>query len=309
MCWSRSRVSGWSRSGSGRGRCSRSRPAGPGALSGAVSSSSRSASAAVPGLACARAGVVTVPGGVEVQGGELVQDGPVDVPAHHRGQCRITRGRVRLRPGQIHRSGDPGGRGAGGGPAALQSEAPARPLSSARSTCTVTCTGWLLPSAGQHPRLDQPLAGLGERIMLALDQGAGIFGAAAGPERGQHRGHRGGGGAGQVPGKAPGPADGGFQPHRPVIEPVLVPVRGAAGPLDHLLGQRGQIRQPRPAVGGGEQDRVRVRAALVGQLIGPLAHRLRPRRRQLPGRQRGGDQRMGGQPPGPRSPPHRRRRW
>ena len=163
--------------------------------------------------------------------------------------------------------------------------------------------GRLAVVAGQHPGIDQPLAGLGERIVLALDQGAGIFRAAAGPQRGQHRGHRGGGRAGQVPGKPPGPADRGVQPHRPVIEPVPVPVGGGAGPLDHLLRQRPQIRQPRPAAGGGQQNSVRVRAAVFGQLISPLAQRPGPRAAQLPGRQRGGDQRMRGQPPGPR---HRR---
>ena len=162
--------------------------------------------------------------------------------------------------------------------------------------------GRLAVGAGQHPGVDQPLAGFLERVVLPLEQGAGIFRAAAGPQRGQHRGHRGGGRAGQVPGKVPGPADGGFQPHRPVIKPVPVGIGGAAGPLDHLLGQRPQIRQPGPAAGGGQQNGVRVGAAVCGQLIGPLTQGPGPRAAQLPGGERGGDQRMRGQAAGP---PHR----
>ena len=135
--------------------------------------------------------------------------------------------------------------------------------------------------------------------MLALRQGAGIFGAAPARQRVQHHGHGGGGGAGQVPGQPPGPADGGFQPHRAVIKGALVTVGCGAGPLDHLLRQSGQIAELCPAVGGGQQDRVRVRAAVFGQLIGPLTQRPGPGDGQLPGAQRGGDQRMRGQAAGP----------
>ena len=48
-----------------------------------------------------------------------------------------------------------------------------------------------------------------------------------------------------------------------------------------------------------QQNRVRVGVTLFGQPVGPLAQRPGPRRGQLPGRERGGDQRMRGQPPGP----------
>ncbi len=34
--------------------------------------------------------------------------------------------------------------------------------------------------AGQHPGLDQPLAGFGQRVVLALRQGAGILRPALG---------------------------------------------------------------------------------------------------------------------------------
>jgi hypothetical protein len=113
-------------------------------------------------------------------------------------------------------------------------------------------------------RPHKPLAGLGQRIMLPLRQGAGIFRPAPGRQRVQHHGHRGGGGAGQVPGQPPGPADGGLQPHRPVIKPVRAGIGTGAGPLDHLQGQSGQIRQARAAPGGGQQDPVRVRRRTGG---------------------------------------------
>ena len=237
-------------------------------------------------------------GVLQVQAGELVQDGPVEVPGHDRGQRRVAGGGSRLRPGQVHRSGYLRGGGAGGAPARLQPGG-AGLAAQPGQVHVHGQLGRLAVVAGQHPRIDQPPAGLLQRIMLTLEEAAGIFRPAAGPQRGQHRGHRGGGRAGQVPRKPPGPADRGFQPHRPVTKPVPAGIGGAAGPLDHLLRQRPQIRQPRPAASGGQQDRVRVRAALFGQPIGPLADHLRPRAAQLPGRQRGGDQRMRGQPPGP----------
>ena len=150
---------------------------------------------------------------------------------------------------------------------------------------------------------DQPLAGFGQRVVLALRQAAGIFRPALGGQGVQHRGHRGGRGAGQVPPQPPGSADGGLQPHRPVIKPVRAGIGTGAGPLDHLLRQRGQIRQARAAPGGGQQDPVRIRPAVLRQLIGPRTQGLRPRAAQLASCERVGDQRMGGQPPGPR---HRR---
>jgi hypothetical protein len=128
---------------------------------------------------------------------------------------------------------------------------------------------------------------------------------APGRQRVQHHGHRGGCGAGQVPPQPPGPADRGLQPHRPVIKPVRAGIGTGAGPLDHLLRQSGQIRQARAAPGGGQQDPVRIRPAVLRQLIGPLTQGLRPRAAQLASCERGGDQRMSGQPPGPR---HRRTR-
>ena len=264
------------------------------------------ARAGVPGRVWGCVVAAGVAGVLQVQAGELVQERPVDVPGHHRGQRRVTGGGCGVGAGHIHRSGQAGGGGAGGAPARLQPGA----AGLAAQLGQVHVHGqlrWLAVGAGQHPGLDQPPAGFGQRIMLALGQGAGIFGPAPGPQRRQHRGDRGGRRAGQVPRKPPGPADRGLQPHRPVTEGVLVPVRGGAGPLDHLLRQRPQIRQPRPAAGRGQQDRVRVRAALFGQLIGPLAEpsptscsaaRPRARRRSADGRPAAG----------PISPPHRRRR-
>jgi hypothetical protein len=44
----------------------------------------------------------------------------------------------------------------------------------------------------------------------------------------------------------PGTAEGRGQPQPAVAEPIIVSV-GTGGPLADLLGQPGQVRQPRPA--------------------------------------------------------------
>ena len=173
----------------------------------------------------------------------------------------------------------------------------ARPGRRARSR-----TGWLLASPGSIPAVDQPLAGFLQRIVLPLEQGAGIFRAAPGPQRVQHHGHRGGGRAGQVPVSRPAP-------------PIVVSSHTARSsnrsrPVSGVVRDRSIIcsakaprsASPAPPQGGGEQDRVGVAAAVFRQLIGPLTQGPGPGDRQLPGRQRVGDGGMGGQPPGP---PHR----
>ncbi len=50
---------------------------------------------------------------------------------------------------------------------------------------------------------------------------------------------------------------------------------------------------------GREQDLIRIRPQILRQLPGPVADLPRPRRRDLPGRQRARDDGMGGQPTGP----------
>jgi hypothetical protein len=83
----------------------------------------------------------TVAGVLQVQAGELVQDSPVDVAGHDRGQRRVTGGGVGVGP---IRYTDPG-RPAAAARAVLQPcSSPAAagwPRSSARSTCTVSCSG------------------------------------------------------------------------------------------------------------------------------------------------------------------------
>ena len=61
-----------------------------------------------------------VAGVLQDQAGEVVQDGPVDVPGHDRDQGGVTGGGAGLRAGQVHRSGQAGGGGAGGAEALLQ---------------------------------------------------------------------------------------------------------------------------------------------------------------------------------------------
>ena len=97
----------------------------------------------------------------------------------------------------------------------------------------------------------------------------------------------------------PRAAERGLQPHRPVLErlvPVLIRLPGA-GPGVDLPGQPGQVRA---ALRGAQQDRIRVRAAILRQLIRPAADRPRERLRHLPGCQRRRDLQMRGRPADPR---------
>jgi hypothetical protein len=110
-------------------------------------------------LARTRDRAAVVAGVAQVQAGELIQDVPVDVPAHDRGQRRITRGGVRLRPGQIHRSGDAGGGGAGGAPACFQPGGAGQAAQLGQVHVHSQVQG-LAVAAGQHPGLDQPRAAL-----------------------------------------------------------------------------------------------------------------------------------------------------
>ena len=161
-------------------------------------------------------------------------------------------------------------------------EAPGWPRSSARSTCTVSWAGWLsgpgsIPesisrwqasSSASCCRWSRVRVSSGPPLAPSAASTAATA-AAAGPVR---------------------------SPERRPAPPMVVSshtarssnrsrsgIGGAAGPLDHLLGQRPQIRQPGPAAGGGQQDRVRVGAAVCGQLIGPLTQGPGPRAAQLPG--------------------------
>ena len=158
--------------------------------------------------------------------------------------------------------------------------------------------GLAVPAGDQLPA-DQPPAGFLDRVMAALGGGAGIFRPGLLPERVQHHAEGGGAAGGQVPLQPPGAAERGAQPHRPLLEPVLAGVRAGAGAFEHFPGQPGQVMLIRAAQHRGQQDAVRVRPQIFGELIGPVADQPGQRDRQLPGGQRGGDHRVGGQPPRP----------
>ena len=79
--------------------------------------------------------------------------------------------------------------------------------------------------------------------------------------------------------------------------PVSAEVLGA---FDHFPGQPGQVMLIRAAQHRREQDPVRVRPQILGELIGPVADQPGQRHRQLPRGERGGDHRGGAaEPPRP----------
>ena len=187
---------------------------------------------------------------------------PVSWSRTVRSRCPVTTGvsaashaaASTLRPGQVHRSGYLRGGGAG---AVLQPasspEAPGWPRSSARSTCTVGWAGWL-SGPGSIPESISRWRASSSASCCRWSRVRVSSRAAAGPQRGQHRGHRGGGRAGQVPERrAPAPPMV-VSSHTGGHQTGPVGIGGVAGPLDHLLGQRPQIRQPGPAAGGGQRD-------------------------------------------------------
>ena len=311
VCWSRSRVPG-SRSGPRvrwRGapvrRPLRSRPV--------PSVVVPCRSAAVPVLARGprpgrRAGA-DGGWGVEEHGGELVQDVPSrgartrpgSAPRHRRRRprrarsgtpipvsARRRRGRCssppparRRRPGPVAR---PGPRARSAGPAGCRGRAASPTRSAAgRPRSSASCCRWTRVRVSSGPPLAPSAASTAATA------------AAAGPVR---------------------------SPERRPAPPMVVSSHtarssnrsrsrfgGAAGPLDHLLGQRPQIRQPRAAAGGGQQNRVRVRrgglrAADRSTHTGPwpTSRTAAPQR----ARRRSADARPAA---GPTSPPHQRRRW
>ena len=107
----------------------------------------------------AAAGAVAVAEGVQEHAGELVQDGPVEVPGHDRGQRRVAGGGSRAGPGQVRRSGYLRGGGAGGAPAFLQPGG-AGLAAQLGQVHVHGQLGRLAVVAGQHPRIHQPPAAL-----------------------------------------------------------------------------------------------------------------------------------------------------
>ena len=159
--------------------------------------------------------------------------------------------------------------------------------------------GLLSVRAGIQAGGGQPLTRLLQRVVPPLRRGPGIFRAAPLGQRVQDHRQAGRALRRQIPLQPPRPADRGFQPHRPVTEPAIIAVGGGAGAFDHLPRQHRQIMQVGATQRGREQDLIRIRPQILRQLAGPVADLPRPRRRDLPGRQRGRDDGVGGQPPGP----------
>ena len=152
---------------------------------------------------------------------------------------------------------------------------------------------------GSMLRRDQPLARLLQRVVPPLRRGAGIFRAArcASASRITARlaAHSGVRSARSRPAPpivvASHTARSANPPHRH---------RGRSGIVRSSPGPAAlQVMQVRAARRGREQDPIRVGPQVFGEPFGPVAELPRPRRRDLPGRQRGRDHRVRGQPPRP----------
>ena len=244
-------------------------------------------------VAVGRAAGVAVAVGGEPDGGELVQHGPVDLPGHHRGDHRVAGGGLGGRPGQVHRPGP--GRRAGGGPGPFQH----RPAAQVVQVDVHGQVRRLAVPAGDHLPANQPLARFLDRIVAALRRGAGIFRARLLPQRLQHHRQRRRAGGGQVRVQPPGPAERGAQPQRPLLKPVAVPVRAGLGAVEHLPAQPRQIMLIRAAQHRRQQNPVRVRPEIFGELVRPVTDQPRQRGRELPGRQRRRDHRVRVEAAGP----------
>ena len=204
----------------------------------------------------------------EERGGELVQDGRVDVPGHDRHDHRVTlaarrRGRAARRPRRF------GVRGAVQAAQLIQRH--------------VQLDLRRLPGpVGDAARRDQLPARFLQPVMVTLAHGAGVLRAGLAAEHVQHRVQRGGALRGQVTFDPARAVQGPVQPQPPIREPAT-PVavgRGAAAP--HLLRQPGQVREFRAARRGGQQDLIGVRLLAFGEFGGPGADLPRPRRRDSP---------------------------
>ena len=177
-------------------------------------------------------------------------------------------------------------------------EAAGWPRSSARSTCTVSCAGWLSGPGSIPDSISRRQASVSAScwrwatvrvssvpLLAPSAASTAATAAAAGPVR--------------SPESRPAP-------------PIVVSSHTARSPKVSL-SRSGAVRDrsiiccaraPRsasPAPPPAAASKIASASArrCFGQLISPLADHLRPRAAQLPGRERGGDQRMGGQPPGP----------
>ena len=253
-----------------------------------------------------------VAGGVQEQVGELVQDRPVDLPGHDRGEHRVTGGGLGVRAGQEHRPGIGGGGGAGQAPARLRPGRPVaqpasrpgppgRPRSAARSIWT-----WTWARAGCCPSWpgSRPAAvSRSHACCSASCRRCAAVRVSSGPPRWDS--------ASRITAR--------LAAHSGVRSPCSRPApprvvsshtaRSANPPSSvsgvvrarSIISRASTVRSCRsaPPGRGREQDLIRIRPQVLGQLPGPVADLPRPRRRDLPGRQRGRDDGVGGQPPRP----------
>jgi hypothetical protein len=152
----------------------------------------------------------------------------------------------------------------------------------------------------QAPRPGEAAAGFLQRVVVPLALTPGVFRPGFLAQRFEDGLQRGGALRRQVTLHPPGAVQGQVQPQPPVTEPaIIIGVRAGAAAL-HFLGQPGQVRQVRAADGGGQQDRVRVRLLILGELAGPGADLPRPRRRDPSGGEGVADGGVRGDPPCPR---------
>ena len=152
---------------------------------------------------------------------------------------------------------------------------------------------------GQHPGRGQAGHCFFERVVLALRHGAGVFGAARLGQRAEHRFGDRGAPRVQFPVDPAGAPEGAGQPQAAVFESVLILI-GPGMLTVQFFRDAGQVSPGRAVPGGGEQFSVGVVADIVRQRAGPVHDVLRPRHRDRGVAERGGYQRVTGQPVHPR---------
>ena len=192
---------------------------------------------------------MAVPGELDAQPDQVIQDRRVHLTEHHRGDRRVTREPLRGIPVE------PGGAVAAGHRRrrAVPGPLAADPLDPLLLQLGVSVQdhqvgqgdvgpdpGGLPGPLGEQPGADQPVHRLFQRVVVPLGVTAGVLRAARGGQRLQDGADQRGALGGQVPGEDPGPLERGLQPDGAVLEGlarVIVGVRVGAG-LD-LGGQGG----------------------------------------------------------------------
>jgi hypothetical protein len=252
-----------------------------------------------------------VAGEFQAQADQIVQDGGVHVAGHDGGDGGVAGegvGGVAVEPGGAVAAGDRGG-GAGGGPAGpdpfgpglLQFGAGVQGQQVGQGDVRDDLGG--LPGPGRDQAGgDQPVHRLGEGVVVALGVGPVMVGAAGRGQCLQHGADERRAFGCQVARHYPGAVEGGLQPQGTVVQQLagIVVVGGIGAGLGlHLGGQFRQVPQAQAAPGGSGQDRVGVIAAVLGELVGPLAQGPGVGLRQVPGGQCLQQPGVGVGPPGP----------